>query len=504
MTSWLPTTIKARCAVLATAAVAASTGALASHTLLVDADRLVTVFLLFTLVSIIWLCGFIYGWIWPHYAALLRGYQALAAGNAEIDFYGADRDDEIGVAVRSLRFAAEKLKQNSVLTSEAEQARSAAEASRLAQIEHDRGRIAEHDAFLKDFGGALDRLAAGNLRDRLNSPLPPQYEPIRHAYNRATERLRQVVVDIGVHAGQIGRTTDRILESSDDLLRHTEEQASSLEETSASMEQMSATVRQNARNAQEASHAAVGARDLALSSSEVASRAVLAMEKIEQSSRRVSEIVVLIEEIAFQTNILALNAAVEAARAGDAGKGFAVVANEVRALSQRSSAALKDIKTLIASSSQDVGEGAQLVKRAGISLNEISHSAKRVSDLVAEIASASQEQASGIEQVGRAVASMDAMTQQNAGLVQDTTTSLQTTQEQVLELLSRVSTFETGQLSQMSPESTSPPPNSGPPMRQGLGERRRPVEPRVPVRSARGGSLRQLGSAALDKDWKDF
>lgn len=271
------------------------------------------------------------------------------------------------------------------------------------------------------------------------------------------------------------------------------------------MEEMAATVRQNAGNAREASVAAAATRERASMSGQVALRAITAMEKIEKSSRQVSEIVVLIEEIAFQTNILALNAAVEAARAGEAGNGFAVVANEVRALSQRASQALKDIKSLIESSNANVNEGAELVKHAGQSLTEISTSVKRVADLIEEIASASQEQATGVDQVSRAVSNMDAMTQLNGTLVQETTSALQTSQSQIHELWDSIGNFDTGltYFNKQAPGSALPPPRrwsiaTAP--EQHLPETQpRSIRSRLPKRKSSSAA-----TVAADSDWKQF
>jgi methyl-accepting chemotaxis protein len=276
-----------------------------------------------------------------------------------------------------------------------------------------------------------------------------------------------------------------------DLAERTEQQASALEETAASIEQMSATVRQNAHNAQEANLAASSTRELAVGSGEIAGRAVAAMTKIEDSSRQITEIVDLIEEIAFQTNILALNAAVEAARAGDAGRGFAVVANEVRALSQRSSQALKDIKTQIANSDASVRTGVDLVKQAGNSLGEIVESVKKVAVLVAEIASASQEQSSGIEQISKAVSSMDQMTQQNASLVEETNLALNSAQAQVEELQMSVLFFKTDE-----DRTVVPNPRNVRPSNQ--------VHRQHDLLSTRMAKRRMSGGPAQDRDFREF
>src|SRR5690606_14817420 len=197
----------------------------------------------------------------------------------------------------------------------------------------------------------------------------------------------------------------------------------------ASMEQISATVKKNAESAHTANQFAVGTRDVANKGGEVVGAAVASMAKIEDSSRKISDIIGVIDEIAFQTNLLALNAAVEAARAGEAGRGFAVVAAEVRSLAQRSSQAAKDIKELINSSSGQVQEGVELVNRAGQSLTEIVGSIKKVADIVSEIASASAEQATGIDQVNTALSQLDEVTQQNSALVEENAASAKALEE---------------------------------------------------------------------------
>jgi len=210
------------------------------------------------------------------------------------------------------------------------------------------------------------------------------------------------------------------------------------------MEELAATVRQNAANAQQANQFAAGAREVAASGGGVVADAVEAMGRIEASSRKIGDIVGMIDEIAFQTNLLALNAAVEAARAGDAGKGFAVVAQEVRNLAQRSAQASKEIKGLIAESTDQVKTGADLVKGAGKTLDEILGSVRRVADIVAEIAAASSEQASGIDQVNSAVSQMDEMTQQNAALVEESAAAAHSLEDQAGELTRLMAFFHTG------------------------------------------------------------
>ncbi len=217
----------------------------------------------------------------------------------------------------------------------------------------------------------------------------------------------------------IATASSQIATGNQDLSSRTEEQASSLEETAASMEELTSTVKQNADNARQANQLAVSASEVAVKGGSVVSQVVDTMGSINASSRKIVDIIGVIDGIAFQTNILALNAAVEAARAGEQGRGFAVVASEVRSLAQRSAAAAKEIKTLIGDSVEKVEEGSKQVAEAGKTMEEIVDSVKRVTDIMGEITAASQEQTSGIEQINQAITQMDQVTQQNAALVEE-------------------------------------------------------------------------------------
>jgi methyl-accepting chemotaxis protein len=259
--------------------------------------------------------------------------------------------------------------------------------------------------------------------------------------NGLLDTMADVIVQIKQVAREVTNASSEISASTTDLSQRTEEQAASLEETSASMEEISATVKKNAENAQAANQSASGTRDVADRGGQVVAKAVDAMAKIEESSRRISDIIGVIDEIARQTNLLALNAAVEAARAGDAGRGFAVVASEVRSLAQRSSQAAKDIKDLITNSNGQVKDGVELVNKAGTALSEIVESIKTVADVVADIANASAEQAGGIEQVNKALAQMDEVTQQNSALVEENAATAKTLEAQAAAMNQRVSVF---------------------------------------------------------------
>ncbi|MCO4882426.1 methyl-accepting chemotaxis protein [Paraburkholderia caribensis] len=254
-------------------------------------------------------------------------------------------------------------------------------------------------------------------------------------------RLTSIVADIKQSAESISVAAGEIAQGNTDLSQRTEEQAASLEETAASMEELTSTVRQNTENARQGSTLASNASQTATTGGDVVRKVVATMDDISSSSSRVSEIISVIEGIAFQTNILALNAAVEAARAGEEGRGFAVVAGEVRTLAQRSAAAAKEIKALIETSAAHVSTGSTLVHDAGETMNDVVRSVKRVTDIMSEIAAASTEQSTGIEQVNTAVAQMDQVTQQNAALVEQATAAAQSMADQAASLKAAVAMF---------------------------------------------------------------
>jgi len=290
---------------------------------------------------------------------------------------------------------------------------------------------------------SLSALAKGNLEYQITKDYFGTYEALKQDTNQTSQRLRSIVGDIMLASSEITSASREISSGSIDLSQRTETQASSLEETAASMEEMATTIKQNADNAQQANQLARNARDVAEVGGDVVVQAVGAMSSIEESSQKVSDIIGVIDEIAFQTNLLALNAAVEAARAGDAGKGFAVVASEVRTLAQRSGEAAKDIKNLILDSNQQVRNGVKLVGDTGASLENIVNSIKRVADIVSEIAAASREQASGVDQINSAITQMDEMTQQNAALVEESSASARSLEDQSEKMMQLISFFET-------------------------------------------------------------
>jgi len=287
-----------------------------------------------------------------------------------------------------------------------------------------------------------DRVADGDLSAKIDVTSRDETGRLLAALKRMNENLAHIVTDVRAGTEAIATASREIAAGNQDLSQRTEAQASSLEETASSMEQLTGTVKQNADNARRASQLAASASTIAVQGGTVVTDVVRTMGGITESSKRIADIIGVIDGIAFQTNILALNAAVEAARAGEQGRGFAVVASEVRNLAQRSAAAAKEIKALIEDSVGKVESGAALVDQAGTTMSEIVDSIKRVTDIMAEITAASQEQSSGIEEVNQAVNQMDQATQQNAALVEEAAAAAESLQDQAQHLAQAVAVFK--------------------------------------------------------------
>ncbi len=298
---------------------------------------------------------------------------------------------------------------------------------------------------LTDIGRVIGAIARGDLTQRIETDYQGTLEEVKTGVNTTVANLKDLVSRIREAVDTITTASKEIATGNQDLSQRTEEQASSLEETASSMEELTSTVKQNADNARQASQLAISASDVALKGGSVVSASVETMAAISESSKKIADIIGVIDGIAFQTNILALNAAVEAARAGEQGRGFAVVAAEVRNLAQRSANAAKEIKTLIGDSVAKVDAGTVQVNEAGQRMTEIVQSIKRVTDLVAEISAASNEQSSGIEQVNQAITQMDDVAQQNAALVEEAAAAAESLEEQAQKLASVVAVFRLDQ-----------------------------------------------------------
>ncbi|MEQ8799354.1 MAG: methyl-accepting chemotaxis protein [Salinisphaeraceae bacterium] len=301
--------------------------------------------------------------------------------------------------------------------------------------------LSTSEAGLNDIARVLAALAKGDLTESIEADYKGTFGQLKTDANATVDQLKTIVSGIKQAAETIDTAAREIAAGNADLSSRTEQQAASLEETASSMEEFTSTVKQNADNASQANQLAIGASDVAKRGGDVVGQVVTTMDAINESSKKIVDIIGVIDGIAFQTNILALNAAVEAARAGEQGRGFAVVAGEVRSLAQRSSAAAKEIKTLIGNSVEKVENGSDLVSQAGQTMAEIVDSVKRVTDIMAEISAASREQSSGIEQVNQTVTQMDEVTQQNAALVEEASASARSLEEQAAGLVESVRVF---------------------------------------------------------------
>jgi methyl-accepting chemotaxis protein len=377
--------------------------------------------------------------------ALGETMRRLSSGENDVAVPATEDRDELGEMARAVLVFRDAAIEKQRLEAQAEEDR------RLAEEERQRNEAAKAEAarqvaqVVEGLGRGLERLAQGDLTYRVRDNWAEEYRKIQDDFNGAIDQLHETLKAIVESTREVSNAAAEISTSTTDLSQRTEEQAASLEETSASMEEISATVKKNAENAQHANALTRETHQIADRGGKVVADAVSAMARIEESSRKISDIISVIDEIARQTNLLALNAAVEAARAGEAGRGFAVVASEVRSLAQRSSQAAKDIKDLITNSSSQVKEGVDLVNRAGASLNEIVQSIKQVADLVADIANASAEQASGLEQITKALNQMDEVTQQNSALVEENAATAKTLENQQSAMTEKVGFFRFGE-----------------------------------------------------------
>ncbi len=363
----------------------------------------------------------------------------------------------------------------------------------------------ETERMVVEMQRVIEALAEGDLTLKLDGAFEGSFAVLQSQMNKTIDTLRDMVYRMDQAAGAISGAANDISEGNSNLSKRTQDQSSALEETASSLEEMTATVKQNAANATQANQLASGARDLAEKGGQVVGSAVTAMGAITDSSKKVADIIGVIEQIAFQTNMLALNAAVEAARAGDQGRGFAVVAAEVRNLAQRSASAAKEIKSLIQDSQEKVEQGAKLVNRSGGTLQEIVASVKRVSDIVGEISAASGEQASGIDQINSAVTQMDKSTQQNAAMVEEAAAAAESMSEQARTLTELVGFFR---LEEDAAESEPPPP----PRRESRVPARK-AAPRAPQKAQRKepagtrssrGERKNGGATEEDGDWVEF
>ncbi|MDP2142448.1 MAG: methyl-accepting chemotaxis protein [Gammaproteobacteria bacterium] len=356
---------------------------------------------------------------------------------------------------------------------------------------------------MTDVADVVQQLAQGDLTGNIEVEYHGLFGRLKEDVNNTVENLNNMVSQIREGAVNINTSASEISQGNTDLSQRTEEQASSLEETASAMEQMTSAVKSSADNARQANQLASGARDQAERGGKVVHKAVAAMSEINTASKKIADIIGVIDEIAFQTNLLALNAAVEAARAGEQGRGFAVVAAEVRNLAGRSAQAAKEIKSLIKDSVEKVEEGSRLVGDSGKTLDEIVMAVKKVSDIIEEIAAASQEQSSGIEQVNKAIAQLDEVTQQNAALVEQAAASSESMDEQASALTELMGFFNTGE--QAPAKAAARPSYRKPVQAAATPQRGKPTEQRVQKFAApKPGRVRPTAARSNDDEWSDF
>jgi methyl-accepting chemotaxis protein len=355
----------------------------------------------------------------------------------------------------------------------------------------------------------VSKYAKGDLTVSIDR-LPGKKAQTTEAIDAVKASLVGIVTQIKESTDSINTAAKEIAQGNTDLSQRTEEQASSLEETASSMEQLTSTVKQNSDNAKQANQLAIGASEVAVRGGEVVGEVVRTMESISDASKKIADIISVIDGIAFQTNILALNAAVEAARAGEQGRGFAVVATEVRNLAQRSAAAAKEIKGLIGDSVNRVDAGSKLVNQAGETIQEVVQQVKRVTDIMAEISAASAEQSSGIEQVNTAVTQMDEVTQQNAALVEQAAAAAESLQEQSEVLADAVSVFRleagTGQAAAAWSGAERRGPNRATNVARIAPAAARPAvaSPAAPAAAAAATPARTARAVNGDDEWEEF
>ena len=423
----------------------------------------------------------------------------LMSGNTTIEVPGAQRKDEfgqMGVAILAFRDAAiEKTR----IESQVQADRVAAEAERAENLSISEAAALQQAAVVSALAEGLDHLTRGDLTYELQQAFPEDYAKLKSDFNAAISQLHEAMTAVVANVSAIRSGSGEISHAADDLSRRTEQQAASLEETAAALDQITATVTRTASGAEQASQTVQAAKTDAEVSGRIVQQAVAAMGAIEKSSSEISQIIGVIDEIAFQTNLLALNAGVEAARAGDAGRGFAVVAQEVRALAQRSAEAAKEIKVLISASSGQVSSGVSLVGQTGEALQRIVGRVAEIDGLVSEIAASAHEQATGLGEVNAAVNQMDQVTQQNAAMVEQSTAASHALSQEAEVLAGSVSRFRIASVGRDQPSSNRA---AARPVLQPVSASSRTVTAMKTV--GRGGAALKPQAVPVSDGWEEF
>ncbi|WP_426037750.1 methyl-accepting chemotaxis protein [Brevundimonas sp. DC300-4] len=426
--------------------------------------------------------------------AMTGAMRRLADGDKTVEVPAVGRKDEIGEMAQAVLAFKEAAIANERLELEATSGRETGERERARNQEISAAAAREQALVVSALGEGLDHLTRGDLTYTLTQSFPEDYVKLKEDFNAAIGQLKEAMSVVAGNVSAIRSGAGEIAQASDDLSRRTEQQAASLEETAAALDEITATVNRTASGARQASETVQAAKGDAETSGNVVRDAVGAMGAIEKSAQEISQIIGVIDEIAFQTNLLALNAGVEAARAGDAGRGFAVVASEVRALAQRSAEAAKEIKVLISASTSQVNAGVALVGQTGEALQRIVGRVAEIDGLVSEIAASAQEQATGLQQVNTAVNQMDQVTQQNAAMVEESTAASHSLSQEAATLANSVSRFQIGAVVHVPAERSAPRSQPRP--------ANRPVAQMRTVGS--GGAARKPQPVASEDGWEEF
>ncbi|WP_411037014.1 methyl-accepting chemotaxis protein [Shinella sp. BYT-45] len=387
--------------------------------------------------------------------ALIGAVGAIAEGRLDTNVPSRDKANEFGQIARALEVFRENALRKIEVEEAAQRRNEEAAAERELTDAEKRETDRQIDFAVSQLAAGLGRLAQGDLSETIDTPFSGRLEQLRQDFNSSLARLQDTLGSIRANARAIQSSGAEMRRSADDLSRRTESQAASLEETAAAVDEITATVRSSAERAQEANAKVAETKASADNSGTVVASAIEAMKRIEDASRQIEQIIEVIDDIAFQTNLLALNAGIEAARAGEAGKGFAVVAQEVRELAQRSAEAAKEIKGLIDKSTQEVSTGSHLVQETGAVLASISQQIVGISDHVAMIATASRDQSAALQEVNGSVNQMDQMTQQNASMVELTTSASRHLAGQADELMALIAQFRFEAEGQAAPAGAS-------------------------------------------------
>ncbi len=430
-------------------------------------------------------------------ARLRERMVSLAGGDTAAEIDGMDRKDEVGQMAVAVQVFRESAIERIRLEQETEANRSMSEKERIAREQQKAKEAADVKFAVDNLAAGLSKLSDGDVSYRIDQPFTATLDGVRSDFNMSAEKLQSALTRVAQNAGGIGAGANEIKSAADDLAKRTEQQAAAVEETAAALEEITTTVRDSTRRAQEAGQIVSRAKAGAEQSGDVVRRAVVAMEQIAKSANEISNIIGVIDEIAFQTNLLALNAGVEAARAGEAGKGFAVVAQEVRELAQRSAHAAKEIKALITTSNDQVQQGVQLVGDTGKALATIVSEVQEINRHVVSIVEAAQEQSSGLQQINTAVNQMDQDTQKNAAMVEETNAASHSLAKEVASLNQLLSQFKLGDAAYQQKSQSAP-------VRSAAGSDRSVTSPA----RALGRKLASAfsGNAALDTkgDWQEF